>query len=314
MSINNKIAIVGANGFIGSNLVDYFSKQHNVIAFSSKKLGYITNKKVCYLNSKILNFKNLKKLRSLKCNQFVYCVSMNHIDTAKDTKKTIDINVKKFIEFCEIVKKVNKKNIVLYLSTFQVYGDLTNTKIITEKTPVKNQNLYALTHFFCEEYLKLQNNKNFTGINLRLSNVFGYPLSKKSNAWWLVLNSFCKKIIEKGELIIDSDGKSYRDFIYIDNLSEIILKIFKNINKVPKLINISSGNCLSIKEAANLIRKICINKLKKKCEIKILNNSVTTRNNKSFKVKISKFIKFKNYKNFSKDIELFLKKILLLNS
>ena len=314
MSINNKIAVIGANGFIGSNLVDYFSTHNSVIAFSSKKLGYKTNRNVSYFNSKNLNIKNLKKLKSLKCNQFVYCVSMNHIDTAKDNKKTLDVNVKKFVEFCDIIKKVNKKNVVLYLSTFQVYGDLTNTKIITTETPVKNQNLYALTHSFCEEYLKLQNNRNFNGINLRLSNVFGYPLSKKSDAWWLVLNAFCKKIIENGEIIIDSDGKSYRDFIYIDNLSEIILKIFKNINRVPKLINISSGNCLSVKEAANLIKKICINKLKKKCEIKILNNNVTTKNNKLFKVKISKFIKLKKNKNFSKSIELFLKKIILLNS
>ena len=44
----------------------------------------------------------------------------------------------------------------MYLSTFQVYEDLTDKKIINEKTPVKNENLYALTHSFCEEYLKLQ--------------------------------------------------------------------------------------------------------------------------------------------------------------
>ena len=53
-------------------------------------------------------------------------------------------------------------------------------------------------------------------------------------------------------------------------------------------------------------------KTQKKCEIKILNNSVTTKNNKYFKVKISKFIRLKNNKNFSKNIELFLKKIILL--
>lgn len=312
MSINKKIAVVGSNGFIGSNLVDYLSKHYQVIAFSSKPLGFKTNQKVKYINSKNLNINNIKNLKSLKCNKFIYCVSMNHVDTAKDVKKTLDVNVKKFIEFCEILKKVNKKNTVMYLSTFQVYGDLTDKKIINEKTPVKNENLYALTHSFCEEYLKLQNNKNFIGINLRLSNVFGYPLSKKSNAWWLVLNSFCKKIIEQGELVISSDGKSFRDFIYIDDFNRIILKILKNINRAPNLINISSGNCISIKEAANQIKKVCEQKLKKKCEIKILNKSVTTKNNKYFKVKISKFIRLKNNKNFSKNIELFLKKIILL--
>ena len=305
---------MGSNGFIGSNLVDYFSKKNEVIAFSSKKLGYTTNQKVKYINSKKLNLKNLKKFKFLKCSRFVYCVSMNHIDTNKNLKNTIDVNIKKFIDFCELIKKINKKNTVIYLSTFQVYGDLTNQKIITEKTPINNQNLYALTHYFCEEYLKQQNNKDFIGINLRLSNVFGYPLSKKSNAWWLVLNSFCKTIIKKGELIIDSDGKSYRDFVYIDDLSQIILKILQNVNKFPRLINVCSGNSMSIKQLANLIKKICKNKLNRKCAISVLNNSITTKNNKKFKVKILRSINLKKKNNLSKNIELFLKKIILLNT
>ena len=79
---------------------------------------------------------------------------------------------------------------------------------------------------------------------------------------------FCKKIIEQGELIINSDGKSYRDFIYIDDFNRIILKILKNINRTPNLINISTGNCISIKEAANLIKKVCTQKLKKNVKLK----------------------------------------------
>jgi UDP-glucose 4-epimerase len=312
--INNKIAVVGANGFIGSNLVDYFSKKYEVVAFSSKKLGYTTNQKVKFVNSKKFNLKNLEQIKTLKCNRFVYSVSMNHIDTNKNLSNTINVNIKKFIDFCDIVKKINKKNIVIYLSTFQIYGDLTNEKIITEKTPVNNQNLYALTHYFCEEYLKQQEDKNFNGVSLRLSNVFGYPLSKKSNAWWLVLNSFCKTIIKKGQLTIESDGKSYRDFIYIDDLSKLILKVIKNPYKLPKLLNVSSGNCMSIKQAAYLIKKICKNRLNKKCEIKVLNNSITTKNNRYFKVKISRLVKLKKKKTFSNNIEHFLKKIILLNA
>ena len=138
---------------------------------------------------------------------------------------SIKINYIPLLNLCNniVKKKLNIK--IVYFSTIQVYGDYNNKKIITEKTKKDCKNIYALTHSMCEDILS--NFLKFNGLkstSLRISNVYGYPVLKSCNCWWLVVNDFCLNASKNNEIKIHSNGSSLRDFI---NISDVALSVEK---------------------------------------------------------------------------------------
>ena len=53
-----------------------------------------------------------------------------------------------------------------------------------------------------------------------------------------------------------SDGKQIRDFIYIDDLINLIIKIFNSKKHYGEIINVGSGRPIKIKKIIQLINKI----------------------------------------------------------
>ena len=79
--------------------------------------------------------------------------------------------------------------------------------------------------------------------------------------------------IEKKNFIIRSDGKSTRDYVYVDDVADAYLKLFKKIKNSKdklKIYNVSSKFNYSVLEIVNMILK----KMKNvNLKPKVLNNS-----------------------------------------
>jgi UDP-glucose 4-epimerase len=88
-------------------------------------------------------------------------------------------------------------------------------------------------------------------VALRFGNVYGpYSAHKKS-----VVAKFFKDIRDRGELTIDGDGNQTRDFIFVDDLCQAILRALEG-QVAGEVFQISSGRETSIAQLATLVAKV----------------------------------------------------------
>ncbi len=99
----------------------------------------------------------------------------------------------------------------------------------------------------------------FNGIYLILSNLYGPGESfdlENSHVTGALIRK-CYDAIDKGEnkILLWGDGSPTREFLYVDDAAEGILLAAERYNKSDP-INLASGNEISIKELAEIVKKV----------------------------------------------------------
>ena len=271
-----KILITGCAGFLGfhlskkllqnkknsitgiDNLNDYYSvklknKRLNILKknknFHFKKID-IENKK------KLNNFLNKKKIDIIYHLAAQAGVRYSLVNPESYLKSNIEgfFNI---LEFARL-KKIKK---IIYASSSSVYGD--QKKFPIKENFKKNQkNLYAITKDFNEKLAQLYfDNFKLKLVGLRFFTVYG-AWGRPDMIYFKYLNS-----LKFNRLItLYNNGNHYRDFTYIDDVVEMMLKI-KNLNNnifTNKTFNICSGKSINLIKYLKEIERL----YGKKCKIK----------------------------------------------
>lgn len=146
------------------------------------------------------------------------------------------------------------------MSTVHVYNRPL-TWSFDEQSPALNDHPYATSHYSGEEQvLNVGKNSCLDSTVLRLSNLFGYPLTDQitdqTSCWGLVLNQFIRDSFLKGRIIMTGDCSSKRDFLSITELNRILIEILASDNLIPDIINISSATSRTLLEVALQVRDV----------------------------------------------------------
>ena len=89
--------------------------------------------------------------------------------------------------------------------------------------------------------------------DFRLSNPYGEY--QRTNAQQGVIPVFAKKIICGEEITIWGDGSVKRDFIYVGDVADAVVRLVENFN-ITGEINIGSGEATSVREIVERLEKI----------------------------------------------------------
>ena len=101
---------------------------------------------------------------------------------------------------------------------------------------------------------KIKDNKMKT-IIVRPGNLYG-PYDKFDPEKSKVIPSLIRKVVERqNPLIVWGDGSDLKDFLYIDDFTDALVKIIENVKDFLEL-NIASGKGQTINEILNIILKI----------------------------------------------------------
>ncbi len=250
-----KVCVIGSSGYIGSNIVNKLANRYNVIAHSRIK-NHQNNKIFKYLTGDLKDKKTIDKIVHLKPEFIVYAASYNHFNSEKSLENTIRNNNYPLINLCKKLKKNKNFCKLIYFSSFQVFGDYQKINIINEETNKSPNNYYGLSHSLNEEYLKVFGKKNNLQFDIiRLTNAYGFPALKSCNCWWLVINDFCKNIVNNNKIELKSDGKAFRNFINLEDVSNFVEFILKN-NKSCQVYNLASDETVQIKSLAKEVVKL----------------------------------------------------------
>lgn len=136
---------------------------------------------------------------------------------------------------------------VIFPSSSSVYG---NTPLPqSETTSTTPTNLYGVAKLACENIAKLYSDV-VPSVGLRIFAGYGPgEVHKKEIA--SVITLFMENIAANFRPVIFGDGTQSRDFVYIDNIVEAVLKSIEN--SFTGLVNVGSGESHTFNETIDLI-------------------------------------------------------------
>jgi len=285
-----KYLITGCAGFIGSNLVKSMNKDNELILIDDLSEGKLKNlpprlrKKI--IKKKIQNIKklNVKKLDGIFHLAAQASVPLSLSDFYKSTSNNLTSSIKVF----ELSKEYSAP--VVYASSSAVYGNLFLGNDQVKKFSILSP--YAQDKLTIEHYAKLFSQiYNISSVGLRLFNVYG-PGQAATSPYSAVIPIFINRMLKKLPVTING-GFQTRDFIYVEDVTNIMKKSMKKIQKknFSDNFNVGTGSSIKIEKLFYLIKKLTQSNpklIRKKLESYDPKKSLSTTN------KLKRFLKLKS--------------------
>lgn len=117
---------------------------------------------------------------------------------------------------------------------------------------------YAITKFAIEQYADVfRKTYGLNYVGLRYFNVFG-PKQSPDNPYAAVIPLFCRAFLEGKAPTINGDGKTSRDFTYVDNAVQAnMLALFTTKEEsLNQVYNVACGEQTSLNELVETLRQI----------------------------------------------------------
>ena len=257
--MKEKILIIGSNSFAGSNFINHLLNKKCIVTGISRSKENSTFHS-CYKNNKnVKNFHFLQLNLNKNCNEIVnfikkwkpkYILNFAAQGMVNESwLKPLDwynTNIISQVELFEKIKKFSFIKKYINFSTPEVFGD--NKKNLIESTVFNPSTPYAISRASFDEHL-IANSKytKFPIVITRTANIYG-----PHQQLYRVVPKAIVSFLNNKVFYLDGSGTSKRSFIYMDDVSEALVKIMLK-KKTNTSYHISSDKFITIE---NLIKKI----------------------------------------------------------
>jgi len=260
-----KCLVLGANGFVGSNLVKELSKLNDLfeITIFSKESEVIPNVK-CVKGDFTRDADLMEAVNNIDVI-FHLISSSNPARSEANPFEAYQVDLLQSLKLLEISRERGVKKIIFVSSGGTVYGNHEYLPI-DENHQTNPMNNYGISKLAIEKLL-LKYNKSYGMKNLilRLANPYGSGQNKNKNIGAVTI--FLSKILNEETITIFGGGNTVRDYIYIDDVISALISSATYLG-VEEVFNIGTGKGTSLIELISLIEY----KLKKKAIIEYVDS------------------------------------------
>ena len=243
-----KVIITGGLGFIGSNLINILKNKYFIINID--KITYASNFKnidPCIKNYKFykqdINNKIFIKNILKKYNPSIIFIlaAETHVDRSIDgPEQFIKSNILGVFSLLESIRNYKKKIKLIHISTDEVYGDIKKNYKSKEEDAYKPSSPYSASKasgdLLIKSYIRTY---KIPAIITNCCNNFGpnqYPEK--------LIPTIIYNIIKKKPIPIYGEGKNIREWIYVKDHCEALIKISEK-GILGENYNIGSGTVLN---------------------------------------------------------------------
>jgi NAD dependent epimerase/dehydratase len=259
MNKKNKILVTGADGFIGSHLVELLMKEDYEVRALAQYNSYnhwgwledvekLSCLEVITGDIRDLNFcQELTKdidyvfhLAALIAIPFSYVSPSSYLET----------NIKGTMNMCQAAKLNNIKRFI-HTSTSEVYGTAQYIPI-DEKHPLQAQSPYSASKIGADAMaMSFYNSFDLPLTIMRPFNTFGPRQSARA-----VIPNIISQIASGSKEIKIGDLRPSRDFTFVEDTASAFIALAKNKDIIGEVVNVGSGFDISIHDLLHLIMKL----------------------------------------------------------
>ncbi len=306
-----RFIVTGGYGFIGSNLIIMLLKKKFKV-LNLDNLSYAAQKyNLKDIDKKNYNFKKIdindkrqiiRILKKFKPHGIFNLAADTHVDRSIDKSYNfIKNNILGVYNLLEAIKQYKKKVRLVHISTDEVYGDILGTKRSTESFPYVPSSPYSASKASSDHLVYAYvRTHNLDAVISNCSNNYGPRQFPEKLIPKMIFN-----ILHNKPLPVYAKGKNSREWIYVDDHCDALLKLFFK-GKAGHKYNIGSNmNCSNL----DIIKLILKTLIKKNISVgsKVKIKFVKDRPGHDFRYalnskKIKKTLKWKPKINLSKGI------------
>ena len=242
-----RIIVTGGLGFIGSNFITWMLENTSDATILNIDRGdYCSNSnnvkpdpRYKYVKGDVIDTCHMKTIFEVfQPEVVVHFAAQSHVDNSFECplQFTKD-NILGTHALIHVANEYGKLSKFIHISTDEVYGEVSDNEISSEKSLLNPTNPYAASKAGAEFIVKSYGHSfKFPWIITRGNNVFGpkqYPEK--------LVPSFINKILKGAPCTIHGVGNNTRNFVYVDDVSRAIYCILQK-GEVYKTYNIGTNN------------------------------------------------------------------------
>ena len=275
--LKKNIIVTGGLGFIGSNLIELLLEKNfqvinlDKISYSSNfynTKSFRKNKNYKFYKCDLNNFKKLDSIiNKFKPDCIFNLAAETHVDRSIDNPENfIKSNIFGVYNLLQSFKKYSKrysKSKLIHISTDEVFGDIIRGRS-DEKTAYRPSSPYAASKASSDHlvysYIRTY---NIPAIITNCSNNYGPKQHPEKLIPKIIYN-----IINKKKLPLYGDGLNSREWIYVKDHCEALIKIFRK-GKIGEFYNIGSNKNFNNVQICEALLKIMKKKIKVSSRVQI---------------------------------------------
>jgi UDP-glucose 4-epimerase len=256
-----RIAVTGAAGFIGSHLADRLALRNELVLIDDFSVGRRENLAALSAHPRVRIARADVGDRSLLEELFagvdlVFHLAISCLRTSLGNPElSHDVNAGGSLAVCLAARRCGVRRLV-YVSSSEVYGSA-ETAPMSEAHPLRPTTVYGASKLAGELYaLAHWRTWRFPVCVVRPFNTYG-PREPYSGARAEVIPRFALRLLAGSAPVIYGDGSQTRDFTYVDDTVDGIVRAAACDALVGDVVNVARGGEVSIAEiAAELARLV----------------------------------------------------------
>lgn len=241
--------VTGAAGFIGSAVAkSLLNSGNNVVTIDNLSTGIENNipNGCIFIKGNDYDINVIKQLEEYKFDSIIHIAGQSSGEVSFESPiYDLQTNTQSTLMLLDFAKRSGCKEFI-FASSMSVYGDQSNP-MVTEDTLAIPKSFYAVGKLASENYMRIYS--NMYGIKctaLRFFNVYGVG-QNMDNLKQGMASIYLALALKKHHITIKGSKERFRDFVYIDDVVEAVIKS----------INRSNGNGFEVYNVSNC-RKIYV--------------------------------------------------------
>lgn len=230
---NKRVLITGGLGFIGSNLArTLVSLGATVTILDALLPPYGGNRfnvhdiedQLTLVDGNILDEALMGRL--IKDSDYIFHLAgqVGYLDSKEQPFLDLEFNGKGNLIVLEAIRHHAPHARVLFSSSRLVYGKIVTTPV-REDHPTNPLSLYGIHKLLGEKYYAYYANTfGVHGVSVRIPNPYG-PRQQMKHARYSIVGWFVRQALDNKTITIYGDGHQERDYIYIDDIVDALLRL-----------------------------------------------------------------------------------------